>query len=373
VGIYLRAKLATRAQQLPRPETTASELPSVTIIVPAHNEERWIARKIDNILELKYPPERVQVLIALDGCTDNTVAIADQYAERGIAVNHLPERTGKMATLNRVIPTACGEIILITDANALLSPDALEWLVKPFQDRRVGCVTGVKLCVPTQSSASEGEGMYWRYESWIKHSESDLGSCLGSNGQLMAVRKSLFPVIPADSDDFYVPMNILIREGSQVRFEPRAKAWIPAATQLGQELQRKVRTHVALFRNLPYLREGLNPARSKVWWRFLSHHVLRLFVPWALLLALLLSPLLWDAGFLYRVAGLAQGAFYAAALAGFVLDRNGVRVGAFYVPFYFTLANFAVLLAWGSWMRGNPQDHWHRTERIVPMTSGPLS
>jgi hypothetical protein len=116
----------------------------------------------------------------------------------------------------------------------------------------------------------------------------------------------------------------------------------------------------------------LNPVTSPIWWRFLSHHVLRLFVPWALLLALLLSPLLWNAGTIYRVAACAQGAFYVAALAGFVLDRSGFRVTAFYAPFYFTLANFAVALAWGRWMRGNSEYHWRRTERSVPVASGPL-
>lgn len=366
VGVYLRAKMASRTKQIPQPEKMGSELPSVTVIIPAHNEERWIAHKIENVLELMYPRERLKVLVASDGCTDNTVSVAGQYVDRGVEVNHAPQRAGKMATLNRVISSVRSEIIVITDANALLSPDALKWLVRHFQDPQVGCVTGIKLCTPTSSSASEGEGLYLRYESWIKQSESDLGSCLGGNGQLMAVRKALFPVIPADSDDFYVPMKVLIEDGLQVRFERHAKAWIPAAAHLSQEMRRKVRTHVALFRNLPYLKQGLNPAKSRIWWGFLSHHVLRVFVPWAMLVSLLLSPLLWRAGMLYQVVGAAQGAFYLGALAGFVLEQNGIRVSAFYVPFYFVLANLAVLLAWGRWLRGNSQDHWHRTERIMP-------
>lgn len=375
LGIYLRARFSPGKAETPEPKGGDSELPTVTVVVPAHNEERWIVRKVDNILGLNYPRKLLQVVIASDGCTDNTVALAERYADRGVEVNHISERTGKMATLNRVVPAARGEIIVITDANAVLSPDAFRWLMPHFQDPRVGCVTGVKLCMPTESSASEGEGLYLRYESWIKQSESDLGSCLGSNGQLMAVRKSLFPLIPADSDDFYVPMKLLIDEGAQVRFEPRAKAWIPAAAYLGQEMRRKARTHVALFRNLPYLKKGLNPVHSPIWWRFLSHHVLRVFVPWALLIALLVSPLLWHAGIVDQLASRAQLAFYAAAVVGFVLDRLGIRVSAFYVPFYFTAANIALLLAWGQWMRmrDNPQDHWQRTERVMPITSDRLS
>ena len=123
-----------------------------------------------------------------------------------------------------------------------------------FEDPGVGCVTGERACLDTASSASEGEGLYWRYEAWIKNSESKLGSCLGSNGQVLAVRKGLFPHIPVIGDDFYIPMKILISTGAQVRFEPRAKASIPAAANLALELERKVRSHVSLLRNLPYLR-----------------------------------------------------------------------------------------------------------------------
>lgn len=374
VGIFLRAKGAGRRKKVRDPEHSA-ELPTVTVIIPAHNEERWIARKIDNILQLQYPRRLMQILVASDGCNDNTVTIAQKYADQGVEVDHASHRTGKMATLNRVVPAARGQIIVVTDANALLAPDALARLMPHFQDASVGCVTGVKLCMPTESSASEGEGLYLRYESWIKQLESDLGSCLGGNGQLMAVRKALFPVIPADSDDFYIPMKLLIDEGAIVHFEPAAKAWIPAAADLGTEVRRKIRTHVALFRNLPYLKKGLNPARSTIWWRFLSHHVLRVFVPWALIVSLALSPLLWRSGVLYKTIVIAEVAFYIAAFAGFILERNRIRLRALYVPFYFILANFALLMSWIQWLhkRHDRQDHWHRTERIVPVAGDRVS
>lgn len=364
VGIYIRSKLH-RAGAPPK-EAASGELPYVTVLIPAHNEERWIARKIENALALEYPSSRRQVLVASDGCTDNTVDIAGRYRERGVEVNHQAERSGKTATLNRVVPTARGEIILMTDCNALLAADALQLLMSHFQDPRVGCVTGEKLCLDTGSSASEGEGFYWRYEAWIKNSESKLGSCLGSHGQVMAVRKDLFPHIPVIGDDFYVPMKILISTGAQVRFEPRVKAAIPAAANLGLELERKVRSHVSLLRDLPYLKEGLNPLHSRIWWGFLSHHVMRLFVPFALLIALASATILWRFMGIYGLSTIGQGFFYGAAILGYAFARRGLRPQIVYLPFYFVFANLGVFLAWIRWARGNHQYAWQRTERIMP-------
>lgn len=364
VGIYVRSKLH-RAVAATK-EAANGELPYVTVIIPAHNEERWIARKIENALALEYPSNRLQVLVASDGCTDSTLDIASQYRDLGVEVNHRLERSGKMATLNRVVPEARGDIILVTDCTALLPPGTLQLLVRHFQDPGVGCVTGDRVCVRTASSASEGEGLYWRYEAWIKNSESKLGSCLGSNGQVLAVRKELFPHIPDVSDDFYVPMKILISTGAQVRFEPRAKALIPAAATLALELERKIRTHVALLRHLHFLKKGLNPLQSRIWWRFLSHHVLRLFVPFALLIALTSSALLWKFVGIYGLTTICQCFFYGAAITGFLFARRGLRPRIVYLPFYFAFANLGVFLAWIRWAQGKHQYAWQRTERITP-------
>lgn len=368
VGYPCTIALLARGKGKPRlfDQSNDALLASLSVVVPAHNEEKWIRRKLENVLALDYPRDRFQVLVASDGCTDETVAITRQFASHGVEINHVPQRKGKTATLNRVVPTARGEIVLLTDANALLEKNVAKILAGHFQDPEVGCVTGERVCLPTESSASTGEGLYWRYESWIKHSESRLGSCLGSNGQVLAFRKTLYPEIPVIGDDFFVPMKILISTGAKVLFEPRAKAWIPAASVLGLELERKIRSHVSLFRDLPYLRQALNPFRSRIWWRFLSHHVLRLFVPLALVSAFALSALLWNTGLVYRSAFAAQATFYLFAAVGFLLQQAGVRIPLFYVPFYFVFANLGVLLSWVRWVRGKHQYAWQRTERILP-------
>ena len=366
-GYPVLVDLLSRLRKVARESGPAlPELPSVSVIIPAHNEERWIARKIENTLALDYPSDRLQILVASDGCTDKTVEIAGRYAEQGVEVNHRLDRSGKMATLNRVVPKACGEIILITDCGALLSPDTLQLLAHHFQDPRVGCVTGEKVCLRTGSSTSEGESLYWRYEAWIKRSESGFHSCLGGNGQLLAARRCLVPQIPGASDDFYIPMRILVSTGKRVVFDPRAKARIPAAATLGGELARKIRTHLSLFQNSYYLREGLMPWKSSIYWQFWSHHVLRLFVPYALLLALLSSAFLWRAAALYRVIMIGQCVFYMAAATGYLLTHWGIRLRIVYIPFYFVFANLAVFLAWVRWARGKDQYAWQRTERTMP-------
>jgi len=363
VLIYLLSRL--RPHPAP-PAGEPAELPRVTVIIPAYNEECWIRRKIENTLALDYPRNRLEILVASDGSTDATVAITGEFQSQGAEVRHFPERKGKTALLNRVVPQARGEIVLLTDANALLAADALRLLVEHFQDQQVACATGLRLCSPTPSFATEGEGLYWRYESWIKQSESRLHSCLGAQGQILALRRAAFPPIPAIGDDFFIPMKIIIATGARVVLEPRAKAWIPAAATLGQEFERKVRSHVSLLCDLPYLKAGLNPMTSAIWWQFLSHHLLRLFVPLGMIAALVFSSFLWSEGLLYQVALAGQGVFYAAALVGFSLERRALRGRVFYLPFYFCFANAAVLLAWRRWWQRKAQFAWERTERIPP-------
>lgn len=368
LGIYFRAKCRTRrnTNHNEHGASATARVPFLTVLIPAYNEEHWIARKIENALELDYPRDHLQIIVACDGCTDTTVAIARQYSERGVGIYDFQPRSGKTATLNRAIPIARGEIILLTDANALLAPDVPSLLVEQFRDPAVGCVTGQRVCLPTAGAASKGEGLYWRYEAWIKSSESILGSCLGSHGQAMAFRKSLFREIPVIGDDFFIPMSMLITGAAQVRFESRAMALIPAAANLHLECERKVRSHVSLLCDLPYLRAGLNPFTSPIWWRFLSHHVLRLLVPFAMATAFVLGLSLWNANLVYRTLVVVQCVFYAAATIGACSQKVGVRPTLFYAPFYFVFANLAVVLAWVRWARRKHQFAWQRTERIPP-------
>ncbi len=349
------------------------EMPTVTLLIPAHNEERWIGRKIENTLRLGYPRDRMEIVVASDGSTDKTVEIASGYSSRGIAVIPTPSRRGKIAIVNQVTPSLRGEIVLISDVTAMLEPDSLRLLARHFRDPGVGCVAGDRLSVETESRATEGEGFYWRYEGWLKRSESRYFSCLGGYGQILAIRRDLLTqFLPLISDDFYSPMKILIETGARTVFEPQAIARIPAASTLLQEFKRKSRTHAVLLMELPSLKKGLNPSKSGVWWQFWSHHILRLFVPWAMAAAFVSSALLWNAGFIYRAALCAQAAFYALAAMGYLLVKRGTSWKPAYFCFYFVLANAALAHAWLRWLRWLRQGRltlWERTDRTLPQAA----
>lgn len=367
--IYLRSRRRSE-DRLPE-NVTDSQLPSITVFIPVHNEEKWIARKIENTLALQYPRDKIRIVVASDGCTDQTVPIAARYSDRGVEARHNPNRLGKMGLMNHEIPMLGGEILLVTDVTAQLPPEALRLMALHFSDPRVGCVTGPRVCLSTESAASEGEGLYWRYESWIKRSESRLGACLGANGQVMAVRKSLFPQIPDITDDFYVPLKILVFDGAKVLFEPRAKAFIPAAANLWIEWKRKIRTNVAFLRNLRYLKSGFDPRKSDVWWPLFCHHMLRRLVPYAMLLSFFFALALWRVGSSYRIMAVVQLLFYALAALGWIAEVLGARVRVLYIPFYFAFANSTVLLAWLYWLLGADFSAWTSTERIMPHSQSP--
>ena len=212
--------------------------------------------------------------------------------------------------------------------------------------------------------ASVGEGLYWRYESLIKESESRVHSCLGAHGQLYAIRKTVFPHVEKVGEDFFIPMKVIADTGLRILYEPSAVAAIPAAATLGIEFERKARAHMSFMLTVPMLKKLLLPWKTKIWWQYVSHHVLRMAVPPALLILLLCSALLaWSSEF-YRLIFLLQSVFYALAAIGAALAPRGYRPKVFYLPFYFTFVNAALGLAWLRLPSRNYAHAWQRTERL---------
>ena len=346
-------------------ETTAAFLPFVTLIIPAHNEERWIRHKIENTLELDYPRDLLQIVIASDGSSDRTVDIAREFESRNVAVAVFEERHGKQEMLNLLVPKSVGDIVVMTDTNVLLRPDSVRLLVRSFADREVGCVTGRRLCIEQKGvPQGTGENLYWRYESWIKQNESCLHSCLGAHGQLFAVRRSVFPPVKKVGEDFYIPMKLVASTGLRVIYEPEAIAYTPAAANLAIEFERKTRAHVSFLLTLSLLPVLMFPFKTPVWWQYVSHHVLRMIVPPALIAMFVSLATLARSGRFYFALFVAQVIFYALAAIGFALARRDIRIKLFYVPFYFTFANAAVALALLRWPRRKYDYAWKRTERI---------
>jgi len=340
-------------------------MPLVTVIIPAHNEENWIRQKIENTLALDYPREFFRIVVASDGSSDRTVAIAREFDMRGVEVAAFAERRGKQDMLNALAPSAWGEIVVMTDTNVLLQADSVRMLVRNFSDPQVGCVTGRRLCIEQRGvPQGAGENLYWRYESWIKTNESRLHSCLGAHGQLFAVRRSAFPRVAKVGEDFYIPMKLLASTGLRVIYEPEAIAYTPAAANLGVEFERKTRAHVSFLLTLSLLPELLLPLKTPIWWQYISHHVLRMIVPLALIATLGTSAWLAASSRFYLAALFAQVIFYALATIGFVLARRDVRIKLFYFPFYFAFANAALALALLRWPRRKYDYAWKRTERV---------
>lgn len=362
----LLALLPARKQKFQSPPAGfPPPLPFVTLVIPACNEEGWIARKIENSLALDYPAERLEILVASDGSTDATASIARGYEPRGVRVHEFPARLGKQEMLNRLVPGARGEILAMTDANALLEPGSLRALAAPFADPATGCAIGRRVCIIQERSLpSLAESVYWRYESWVKREESRRHSCLAATGQLYAVRKSVFPHVERVGEDFYIPMKVLASGAGRVAYVPEAVAAIPAAASLAIELERKTRAHVAFLLSLPLLKELVVPGRSPVWWQFLSHHALRMLVPPAMGAAFFSSLALAFSGLFYSTAAAAQILFYLFALAGGGLARSGRRPKLFYFPFYFVFVQWALAQAWWRWPRRKYEFAWQRTERL---------
>jgi len=319
--------------------------PSVSILVAAYNEADVVAEKLRNCLALDYPPERFEVVVVNDGSKDGTASIIRTFIEREgegrIRLLDFPVNRGKLTVLNEAVPQLRGEIVVFSDASSMLDPGALRKLMENFADPRVGAVSGrYRLIRGDITSLGQEDGLYWKYETFLKEQESKLGTVMGAHGALYALRKPLYP-FPSPStinDDFIIPMRIL-EKGHLVAYEPEAVATEDARENEG--FGRRVRIAAG---NVEQLREFLAllwPPRILVLFCFLSHKAGRLVAPLALL-ALAVSNLLLLEEPLYRWSGWGQIGFYGLALAG---AKAPLRPRILRLPYYFCMVNAAVI-AW---------------------------
>lgn len=309
-----------------RPVRKGSREPRVSLIVAAHNERDNIERKIANCLELDYPRDKLQVIISLDGPTDGTERLVWRQAGRGIDVVYSPIRRGKAAALNRAVAEAEGDVILFADARQLLDRRAVRELVANLCDGSVGGVTGELVLLDEEGrEASDGVGLYWRYEKRLRAMESNVHSVLGATGAIYCIRRDLFQPLPEGMilDDVAIPMRIILG-GKRVVFEPKARAYDGVASSPEQEYRRKVRTLMGNYQLLAEMPELLLPWRNPVFWQFASHKIGRLVVPY--FLALLFASNLFLLQGPYLASFVLQLGWYLLALAGKLLaTRQGGR------------------------------------------------
>jgi cellulose synthase/poly-beta-1,6-N-acetylglucosamine synthase-like glycosyltransferase len=336
--------------------------PTMTLIIAAYNEEECIGERLENALAADYPPNALDIIVASDGSSDGTERIVAGYRERGVRLLSLPRR-GKIAALDDAARHARGTILVFSDANTVVAPDALRAIARNFADLSVGGVvasTGYRIEGVGESSR-RGESLYWRYDTWLKRLESRTGSVVSAHGGLYAIRRSLYQA-PADgavTDDFSISTAV-IAQGYRLVFEPDARAWELPVPTAKREFGRRVRLMTRGMRGVARRRALLNPFRHGFYSLvLLTHKVIRrlLFVPLVALFAA--TAALNGQHPAYSVALLVQLLFVALAGLGFVL--RGTRLGGlklFYVPFFFCLANLAAVLAFVRFVRGERIVSW---------------
>jgi poly-beta-1,6-N-acetyl-D-glucosamine synthase len=323
--------------------------PSVSIIIAARNEEVNLPAKLENLQQLKYPAQLLEVVVASDGSTDSTARILGEHGSNVVAVI-LEESNGKAYALNEAVRHATGEILVFMDARQYVELDAVSELVSCFADQAVGAVSGELLLETSEAGAAqEGLGIYWKIEKIVRRLESASGSVVGVTGAIYAIRRELYTVIPSGTilDDVFVPMNVA-RKGKRVVFESSAIARDRLFAEKGKEFSRKVRTltgNYQLLRLSPWLLSPANP----LFFRFLSHKLLRLVVPMLLVLMLLASGLV--GGPVYRTIFWLQVLFYVLAVFGTLVPsvKQFKPVG---VASTFVMLNAAAALAFYNFAAG---------------------
>jgi cellulose synthase/poly-beta-1,6-N-acetylglucosamine synthase-like glycosyltransferase len=353
---------ALRAYLFPKVPRLGSIEPTVSIVVVGFNEADRICERIENLLALDYPADRLEIVVASDGSTDETAERAAAYRDAGVIVRSFATRRGKAAVLGTVVPTLRGEIVLFADARQRFEPETLRALVANFADPQVGAVSGELVLAACGQTAAAGHGtsFYWRYEKFIRSSEGRSDSTVGATGAIYAIRRSLFEPIPDDTilDDVVIPLRI-VRKGFRVIFEPRARAYDWASSTAAQEFARKARTVAGTFQLFARERWLFNPRSNRLWFETMSHKALRLALP-ALHAAVFAASFLLLDLWIFRVAFAAQSVFYAAALIGHAQRGAEKRSFVLTVPCAICLLCWATVVGFMRFLMKRQQATWER-------------
>jgi len=335
--------------------------PSVSVLISAYNEESSIGNTIENKLQINYPKGKLEIIVISDGSTDRTDDIVKKYSEGSVRLFRQEPRAGKTSALNMGIAHARGEILVFSDANSMYEKDALLYLVENFIDPTVGYVTGKMIYSnPDGTVTGDGCSAYMKYENFLRHHETRLGSVVGVDGGIDAVRKSIYrPMLADQLPDFILPLMV-IEQGYRVVYEPRALLKEDALKSLAEEYKMRVRVSLRALWALYDMRHLLNPLKYGLFsWQIFSHKILRYMV-FALLISVYISnAFLWNKSISYKSLFLAQNMFYLIAYVGmFQKKGNGVWAKVTFVPYYFTLLNLAAGLAFWKFLKREKQVVW---------------
>ena len=366
-GYFLLVLFLSGTKKRPlQQDSSSSDLPAVTVLIAAFNEERYITQKIENTLSLDYPSDLLQVLVVTDGSTDNTVNLVTKFPQ--IRRYHEPERKGKIHAVNRVMPFVTTPVTIFTDANAMLNSASIKKIVRHYADPNVGGVAGEKRIASKSAddASGSGEGLYWTYESVLKKADSKLSSVIGAAGELFSIRTELYETPPADTliEDFFLSMKI-VSKGYRFVYEPDAYALESASATIRDEWKRKVRISAGGLQAIGRLKYLLNPIRfGVISFQFISHRVLRwTLAPLSLVIVFVTNLALYNTSLLFKVSFLLQCAFYTIAIAGHFFRNKKIPLKGFFVPYYFSMMNFSVFAGFIRLIRGKQSVVWEKAER----------
>jgi len=338
--------------------------PKVSLLIAAYNEESVIENKIENSLKLDYPKDSLEIVVVSDGSTDGTNRIVKEYARQGIILHQYPSNAGKVNALNKSVPEAKGEILIFTDASSMLTRDSIKELAANFADSSVGCVTGrYKVIKKREAALGEEEDFYWKYETFIKEKETRIGSILGAHGALYAIRKELYPSPEGGviNDDYWLPIEI-IKKGYRTIYEPGAIS--SEAAEKMEGFARRLRIAVGDYQQLSLLKGLFKPFRGWMIFQFFSHKILRLAVPWFLII-LLVSNLFLRGG-VYLVFLSFQLVFYGLAFWGIKASfRKGIKVKLFRLPYYLCMINGSFLVGLYRFLRFRGRVGWKEQKEMT--------
>lgn len=334
--------------------------PRVTVLITAYNEEKSIAGKLENTLEIDYPSEKLEILVASDGSTDRTDEIVKSFAEKGVKFFRQEGRVGKTITQNNAVEKASGEIILFSDATTNYRSNVLREILPNFSDESVGCVAGKLIYVDnSKSNVGTGAKSYWNYESFLKKSESDACSLIGASGCLYAVRKTAYQPMYAEACSDFLICTVVFRQGLRSVYEPEAVCFEETNRHTEKEMKMRIRVISQTFTDLWRNREMLNPLKSGFYAvELISHKLMRYAVPLFLVLAFVSSAFLLSENWIYETIFLLQAAFYLVASGGWILEKSFGNIGVFAIPHYFMLTNLASVFGFYKFLRGERYANW---------------
>jgi cellulose synthase/poly-beta-1,6-N-acetylglucosamine synthase-like glycosyltransferase len=340
----------------------APPLPHVALLIAAYNEAPVIEERIRNALALDYPRHLLEIVIASDGSDDGTPGICARY-QNSVRALLLSQRRGKAATLNDAIESLNADLVVLSDANTHMEPDALRRLARWFGDPDVGAVCG-RLILTDPAGGRNADGLYWRYETFLKRCEGRLNGLLGANGAIYAIRRKLFVPLPPGTivDDFVIPLSAKLRSGCRIVYDPTAVAHEETAPDLRGEFNRRARIGVGGWQALSMLWPLLGPRFGWTAFTFWSHKVLRWACPF-LMISALGTALALAQHPVYLVASIAQAMFYGMCFLGAVAPPAHRACRRLRLFTMFLGMNAALLVGFLRWLRGNPSGIWRRTAR----------